>query len=122
MHTLLRKSLVVTALALGATQLAHAEQSDVVRWQSVIGIIQGLNVVGSGTGAATGVPGPWSAQGGHVTVDAWQDQFRRSRPGVHLRQYDRQHRHGRAGQGNARLRHQRQRIRRQFDSRRYALW
>jgi len=70
MQTWLRKSLVVTALALGgATQVAHAQQSDVVRWQSVIGIIQGGNVVGSGTGAVTGVPGPWSAQGGHVTVD-----------------------------------------------------
>jgi len=69
MHTWLPKSLVVTALALGATPFAHAEQSDVVRWQSVIGIMQGSNVVGSGTGAATGAPGPWSAQGGHVTVD-----------------------------------------------------
>jgi polyisoprenoid-binding protein YceI len=69
MQTWLRKSLVITALALGATQLAHAQQSDVARWQSVIGIIQGGNVVGTGTGAVTGAPGPWSAQGGHVTVD-----------------------------------------------------
>ena len=70
MQTWLRRSLVVTALALGATQFAHAaEPSDVIRWQSVIGIIQGGNVVGSGTGAMTGVPGPWSAQSGHVTVD-----------------------------------------------------
>lgn len=65
----LRKSFIVTALALGATQLAHAQQADVVRWQSVIGIIQGSNVVGSGTGAVTGAPGPWSAQGGSVSVD-----------------------------------------------------
>ena len=69
MHTSLRNSLVITALALGAAQVAHAQQADVVRWQSVIGIIQGGNVVGSGTGAVTGAPGPWSAQGGHVTVD-----------------------------------------------------
>jgi hypothetical protein len=69
MQTWLRKSLVITALALGATQFAYAEQSNVAHWQSVIGIIQGGNVVGSGTGAVTGVPGPWSAQGGHVTVD-----------------------------------------------------
>ena len=69
MQTWLRKSLVITALALGATQLAHAQESDVARWQSVIGIIQGGNVVGSGTGAVTGAPGPWSAQGGHVSVD-----------------------------------------------------
>jgi len=69
MQMSLRKSLVITALALGATQVAYAAQSDIVRWQSVIGIIQGGNVVGSGTGAITGAPGPWSAQGGHVVVD-----------------------------------------------------
>jgi hypothetical protein len=69
MQTWLRKSLVITALALGATESAHAAQFDLARWQSVIGIIQGGNVVGSGTGAVTGAPGPWSAQGGHVAVD-----------------------------------------------------
>jgi len=72
MQTWLRKSLVITALAVSATQFAHAAnnvQSDVARWQSVIGIIQGGNIVGSGTGAVTGAPGPWSAQGGHVAVD-----------------------------------------------------
>jgi hypothetical protein len=69
MQTWLSKSLVFTALALGAAQFAHAGESDVARWQSVIGIIQGGNVVGSGTGAVTGAPGPWSAQGGHVAVD-----------------------------------------------------
>ena len=69
MQTLLRKSLVITALALGATQSAHADQNNFARWESVIGIIQGGNVVGTGTGAVTGAPGPWSAQGGHVAVD-----------------------------------------------------
>jgi polyisoprenoid-binding protein YceI len=69
MQTWLRKSLVIAALSLGAVQFAQAEQSDIARWQSVIGIIQGGNVVGSGTGAASGAPGPWSAQNGHVTVD-----------------------------------------------------
>lgn len=69
MQTWLRKSLVITSLVLGATQVAHAQQSDVARWQSVIGIIQGGNIVGTGTGAVTGAPGPWSAQGGHVTAD-----------------------------------------------------
>lgn len=75
MQTWLRKSLVCTALALGATQMAHAGQSEVARWQSVIGIIQGGNVVGSGTGAVTGAPGPWSAQGGHVAVDLKQGKI-----------------------------------------------
>ena len=69
MQTLLSKSLAITALALGAAQYAHAEPSDIARWQSAIGIIQGGNVVGSGTGAVTGAPGPWSAQGGHITAD-----------------------------------------------------
>ena len=41
MQTWLGKSLVVTALAFGATQFAHAEQSNIARWQSVIGIAQG---------------------------------------------------------------------------------
>ena len=70
MHTWLSKSLFVSAIALGAT-VAHAgtDGADSLRWQSVIGIIQGGNVVGSGTGAMTGAPGPWSAQGGHVAVD-----------------------------------------------------
>jgi hypothetical protein len=35
----------------------------------VIGIIQANNVVGVGTGAVTGAPGPWSALGGGVKVD-----------------------------------------------------
>jgi hypothetical protein len=75
MQTWLRKSLVFTALALGATQMALAGQGEVARWQSVIGIIQGGNVVGSGTGAVTGAPGPWSAQGGHVAVDLTQGKI-----------------------------------------------
>ena len=69
MQTKFRKSLLVIALALGAAQLAHAQPADIARWQSVIGIIQGGNVVGSGTGAIIGAPGPWSAQGGNVAVD-----------------------------------------------------
>lgn len=78
MQTFLRKSLIVSGLALGAAvigQNASAGQNgtavpdDTLRWQSVIGIIQASNVVGSGTGAVTGAPGPWSAQGGHVAVD-----------------------------------------------------
>jgi len=82
MQTWLRKSLVFTALALGATQVAYAQQSDVVRWQSVIGIIQGGNVVGSGTGAVTGAPGPWSAQGGHIAVDLTHNRFYYGRLGT----------------------------------------
>jgi hypothetical protein len=72
MHTWLRKSLVVSGLALGAAvigQNASADPSDTAHWQSVIGIIQANNVVGVGTGAVIGAPGPWAALGGHVKVD-----------------------------------------------------
>ncbi len=72
MKTVSRKSLIVSMLALAgavAGQNALAGEDTDLRWQSVIGIIQGGNVVGTGTGAVTGVPGPWSAQDGHVKVD-----------------------------------------------------
>jgi hypothetical protein len=68
----LRKSLLVSGLAIGAALIggnASADSGYNLRWQSVIGIVQGNNVVGSGTGAATGAPGPWSALDGHVNVD-----------------------------------------------------
>jgi len=69
---LLRKSLIISGLALGAAivgQNASADPNDSARWQSVIGIVQANNIVGSGTGAVTGAPGPWSALGGRVKVD-----------------------------------------------------
>ena len=72
MPTSLRKSLLVSGIALGAALIggnASADSAYTLNWQSVIGIVQGNNVVGSGTGAATGAPGPWSALGGHVNVD-----------------------------------------------------
>ena len=72
MQTWFRKSLIVSSVALGVAivgQNASADPGDTLRWQSVIGIIQGGNVVGTGTGAVTGAPGPWSALGGHVKVD-----------------------------------------------------
>ena len=78
MQTLLRKSLVVSALALGAAvigQNAIADQGDTLRWRSVIGIAQANNVVGSGTGAVTGGGIPWSTLDGHVKVDLDTDEF-----------------------------------------------
>ena len=71
MQTLLCKSLIVAGLALGAALIggnASADPGDNLRWQSVIGIAQAGNVVGTGTGAVTGA-GVWSAQGGQVEVD-----------------------------------------------------
>ena len=72
MQSFLRKSLIVSGLALGAAvigQNASAGPGDALHWQSVIGIAQGNNVVGNGTGAVTGGGTPWSALGGHVNVD-----------------------------------------------------
>ena len=72
MQTLLRKSLIVSALALGAAaigQNASADPYDTLRWQSVIGVAQANNIVGTGAGAVTGGGQPWSALGGHATVD-----------------------------------------------------
>jgi hypothetical protein len=71
MHTSLRNTLIVSGLAVAATLVgrnASAGSDDFIRWESVIGIIQGNNVVGSGTGAVTGAPGPWSATAGHASV------------------------------------------------------
>ncbi len=85
MQTWLRKSLIVSGLALGLAaigQNASADPVDTLRWQSVIGIIQGGNVVGTGTGAVTGVPGPWSALGGSVKVDLDKGQVSFSTNGL----------------------------------------
>src|SRR5215475_14548442 len=70
MKSFLSKAMILSALGVALVSgNAMADSDDVLRWQTVIGIIQGGNVVGSGTGAVTGAPGPWSAQGGHVAVD-----------------------------------------------------
>jgi len=74
MKTFLRKSLIVSSLVLGAgaiAQTANAAPGDSLRWQSVIGIAQANNIVGTGAGAVTGGGQPWSASGGHVSVDPY---------------------------------------------------
>ena len=71
MQTLLRKSLLVSGLALGAAIIgrnAMAGPDDTLRWQSVIGIAQANDLVGSGTGAVTGGGTPWSTLDGRVNV------------------------------------------------------
>lgn len=76
MPSLLQKS-IVCSLAFGvavAGQNAIAGPKETLHWQSVIGIIQASNVVGSGTGAVTGAPGPWSTQSGHASVDLEQGE------------------------------------------------
>ena len=78
MQTLLRKSLIVSALVAGMAVIgpnAAADPGDALRWKSVIGILQANNVVGTGAGAVTGAPGPWSALGGSVSVDPDKAKF-----------------------------------------------
>jgi len=72
MPVLLRKLLIGSGAALVAAvvgQNAVAGFGDGLHWQSVIGIAQPNNVVGSGRGAVTGGGAPWSAFDGHVNVD-----------------------------------------------------
>ena len=72
MQTLWQRSLLVSGLVLAAAvpgRNAIAGPGDTLLWQSVTGIVQANNVVGSGTGAATGGGVPWSAMNGHVNVD-----------------------------------------------------
>jgi hypothetical protein len=78
MHAFLRKSLIVSSLVFGVAVIsgnASADPGDTVHWKSVIGIIQANSVVGTGTGAVTGAPGPWSAQSGNVSVNLDRGKF-----------------------------------------------
>ena len=78
MQTILRKSLIVSGLALAAAvigQNANADPGDNVHWKSIVGIIQANSVVGTGTGAVTGAPGPWSALGGRVSLNLDRGKF-----------------------------------------------
>jgi hypothetical protein len=125
MQAFLRKSLIVSLLALGVAvigQNASADPGDNLHWKSVIGILAPGNVVGSGTAKATGAPGPWSAQGGSVSVDPDKGKvdFLRPWPGACRRKLHRDPGLGGSGEGNAGLRHQRQRGRWQLRYRRHA--
>lgn len=59
---------VVTAALLSPVP-ASADAGDTLQWQTIIGIIQANNVVGSGTGLVTGGGQPWSTTGGRASVD-----------------------------------------------------
>ena len=78
MQSLLRKSLIVSGLALSATafgQNTSADSSDILRWQSIIGIAATNGTVGTGAGLVTGGPTPWSTLGGHVNVDLTKNRI-----------------------------------------------
>jgi hypothetical protein len=60
---------VAAASLLVTTAPSRADDSDVVHWQTVIGIMQAGNLVGSGTGQVAGGGQPWSATGGETGVN-----------------------------------------------------
>jgi hypothetical protein len=68
----MRKLSAVAALFgawLASTSNGMAIPSQVVRWESIAGVIQPGNVVGSGTGAVTGGGQPWVATDGRASID-----------------------------------------------------
>ena len=72
MESVIDKTLLLAGLAIAtgsASMLASADADDTARWETVIGIVQAGNVVGSGSGAVTGGGQPWSTLGGHALVD-----------------------------------------------------
>ena len=70
MHARSSMSAVVTLLAGSLVSLhAYADAGDTIQWQSIVGIVQANNVVGTGSGAVTGGGQPWTAQGGRAAVN-----------------------------------------------------
>lgn len=57
------------AIALVYAGPASADDDALLVWQSIVGIVQANNVVGSGTGAVTGGGQPWTASGGRASVN-----------------------------------------------------
>jgi hypothetical protein len=73
MHTRITSALFHTLICavgmslLGAT--APAQADDVAHWQTVVGLIQPANAVGSGTGVVVGGGQPWTTTGGEAGVN-----------------------------------------------------
>jgi hypothetical protein len=67
----MKKSIAIIALglALSFSSFSLTAQAQVVRWKQIVGIIEGGNLVGSGTGQVAGAPGPWSASEGFARVN-----------------------------------------------------
>jgi hypothetical protein len=59
----------LVAAALATPIAANADEGETLHWQSIVGILQANNVVGSGSGAVTGGGQPWTTSGGHASVD-----------------------------------------------------
>ncbi|HEX7328262.1 MAG TPA: hypothetical protein VF428_06970 [Casimicrobiaceae bacterium] len=59
----------VLATALASPLRANADEGDSLQWHTIVGIVQANNVVGSGSGAVIGGGQPWTASGGHASVN-----------------------------------------------------
>lgn len=67
----MKKLIAIATLGLvfSLSSFSFTAQAQTVRWKQIIGIIEGGNLVGSGTGQVTGAPGPWSASEGFARVN-----------------------------------------------------
>lgn len=72
MQTFRFKQALIGAI-LGAALLpamqANADGGDTLRWQTIVGIVDAKNVVGSGTGIVNGGGQPWTTSGGRASVN-----------------------------------------------------
>ena len=69
MQNLFRSGPMALLIAIGAPVAAQTAVGETLHWQSINGIAQANNVVGTGSGAVTGGGQPWSAQQGRASVD-----------------------------------------------------
>jgi len=69
MQKLFRSGPMALLIAIGAPVAAQTAVGETLHWQSINGIAQANNVVGTGSGAVTGGGLPWSAQQGRASVD-----------------------------------------------------
>jgi hypothetical protein len=69
MKRLIFTTTVCLAIVFFCFSFTVTAQAQSVKWQDIIGIIEGGNLVGSGTGQVTGAPGPWSASSGFAQVN-----------------------------------------------------
>lgn len=65
----------VLAAALVSPLQATAGEGGLLQWQTIVGIVQANNVVGSGSGAVIGGGQPWTTSGGHASVDLQSRQI-----------------------------------------------
>jgi hypothetical protein len=70
-----RTMLMASAGILLGLSCAAFAADQAVEWRSIVGIMQGGNTVGTGTGQVTGGGQPWFARGGSAAVDLTSGQM-----------------------------------------------